>query len=79
MITDFDIRFDYIDITQIDALPFANGDQAFEFIGSAQFSDFGQARFANGILSLNIDDDSLPEFQVEVKGVDQLRPIDIFL
>ena len=79
VITDFTPGVDFIVLSPIDAKPFANGDRAFEFIGSAQFSDFGQARFANGILSLNIDDDFLPEFEVELKGVNQLFASDIIL
>ncbi|EAR19880.1 hypothetical protein ACLM44_12510 [Synechococcus sp. W2B2] len=79
VITDFDIQFDFIDISSIDADPFTPGNQSFEFIGSERFSDIGQARFSNNILSLNIDADIFSEFEVLVKGVDQLTPIDIFL
>ena len=77
VITDFASGVDTISIDIIDAQPASTADQAFEFIGSEEFTDIGQARFANGILSLNIDDDIAPEFQVELKGVNQLLVSDI--
>ncbi|EAR19891.1 calcium-binding protein, hemolysin-type [Synechococcus sp. WH 7805] len=71
-ITDFQVGEDLIDLSQIDANPNLFGDQAFEFIGAAKFSEAGQARFKNGLLRLNVDDDRRAEFQVKLKGVTEL-------
>lgn len=79
VITDFSSGVDSIDLSIIDAQPASTADQAFEFIGSAEFTDIGQARFADGLLSLNIDDDIAPEFQVQVRGVNQLLASDLIL
>ena len=72
VITDFTAD-DTIDLSRIDADPNTIGDQAFVFIGSDRFSAIGQARFtSNGLLSLNIDDDLLVDFQVKFRGVNDL-------
>ena len=72
LITDFTAE-DTIDLSRIDADPTTSGDQAFVFIGSDRFSGIGQARFtSNGLLSLNIDDDLVADFQINLKGVTDL-------
>ena len=50
-----------------------SGDLGDVFIGSDRFSDIGQVRFTNkGLLSLNIDDDLFADFQINLKGVNDL-------
>ena len=70
-ITDFQTG-DTIDLSQIDANTTVLGDQAFTFIGSANFSAAGQVRFINEILSVNTDDDLGADLQVQLKGVSDL-------
>jgi hypothetical protein len=48
------------------------GDLGDVFIGSDRFSDIGQARFNNAVLRLNIDDDLFADFQINLKGVNDL-------
>ena len=72
VITDFTAD-DTIDLSRIDADPNTTGDQAFVFIGSDPFSAIGQARFTSkGLLSLNTDDDLFADFQINLKGVNEL-------
>ena len=70
-ITDFK-GGDVIDLLQIDANAFIAGDQAFEFIGAAEFNAAGQLRFADGLLSANTEGDLKVDFQVKLKGVTEL-------
>ncbi|WP_415408409.1 Ig-like domain-containing protein [Synechococcus sp. W2B2] len=77
-ITDFTAD-DTIDLSRIDADPNTNGDQAFVFIGSDRFSDIGQARFNNAVLRLNIDDDLFADFQINLKGVNELSADSLIL
>ena len=49
-----------------------SGDLGDVFIGSDRFSDIGQARFNNAVLSLNTDDDLFADFQINLKGVNDL-------
>ena len=49
-----------------------SGDLGDVFIGSDRFSDIGQARFNNAVLRLNIDDDLFADFQINLKGVNDL-------
>ena len=49
-----------------------SGDLGDVFIGSDRFSDIGQARFNNAVLRLNIDDVLFADFQINLKGVNDL-------
>ena len=49
-----------------------SGDLGDVFIGSDRFSDIGQARFNNAVLSLNTDDDLFADFQINLKEVNDL-------
>ena len=49
-----------------------SGDLGDVFIGSDRFTDIGQARFNNAVLRLNIDDVLFADFQINLKGVNDL-------
>ncbi|WP_415408411.1 hypothetical protein ACLM44_10185 [Synechococcus sp. W2B2] len=49
-----------------------SGDLGDVFIGSDRFSDIGQARFNNAVLRLNTDDVLFADFQINLKGVNDL-------
>lgn len=70
-ITDFS-EGDAIDLRQIDANSVVRGNQALEFIGMREFTDAGQVRFVNGMLSVNTEGDLNADFQVKIKGVTEL-------
>ena len=82
-ILDFDRRYDLIDVEEIDANTFFSGDQDFEFIGKSSFDAAGQIRYANSggntIISGNTDNDSTPEFQIELAGTYTLSESDFLL
>lgn len=71
-ITDFTRGQDRIDLSQIDANPGAEGDQAFSFVGRGSDSGWGEApgqlRYAGGILSINTDTDAAAEYQIQLVG-----------
>lgn len=83
LITDFvgngNLAGDLIDLATIDANVLLDGDQAFSFIGNAAFTAPGQARYANGILSLNTDGDLAAEMQVQLAGAPALVAADLVL
>lgn len=56
-----------------------SGDLGDVFIGSDRFSDIGQARFNNAVLRLNIDDDLFADFQINLKGVNELSADSLIL
>lgn len=76
IITDFnggEYEGDQIDLRDIDANTLADGDQAFTWIGNAQYAPFteaGQLRFnpVTKILAGNIDGDETPEFEIQLLG-----------
>ncbi len=58
---------DIIDLSAIDANINAAGDQAFTFIGNAGFTrSAGQLRFANGILSGDINGDRIADIEIGI-------------
>ncbi|MEA1832114.1 family 16 glycosylhydrolase [Methylobacterium durans] len=62
-IVDFDAaEGDTIDLSAIDANSLVAGDQAFTYIGAAAFSAAGQLRYANGILSGDLNGDRIADF-----------------
>lgn len=71
---------DLIDLRQIDANTTSGGNQAFDFIGTAQFSHTaGELRFINGILSGDTNGDGTADFQVAVNGFNKMFSSDFLL
>ena len=70
---------DQIDLSNIDANSTIGGNQAFTFIGSAQFSAPGQIRYSGGIIEGSIDGDQSAEFQIRLIGAPQLVSTDLIL
>ena len=71
VITDFSLaEGDKIDLHYIDANTTVAGDQAFTFIGAANFNSVaGQLHFQGGILSGDVNGDGKADFEVQVTGV----------
>lgn len=64
-ITDFDHGADQINLRQIDAYESSRRDDHFDFIRGAAFSgEAGELRYANGVLSGDVDGDGKADFQV---------------
>jgi hypothetical protein len=63
---------DRIHLGSIDAGATANGNQAFDFIGKAAFTDAGQVRYINKngetLILLNTDNDANHEAMIRVSG-----------
>ena len=76
-------RNDLIDLRAIDANPQLFGDQAFKFIGDADFTSVGQVqvRFEGGdtIVRANIFGNLVPELMIRVQGLHQLDTSDFLL
>jgi Ca2+-binding RTX toxin-like protein len=61
---------DRLDLRSIDANTNLAGDQAFAWIGVGLFGGVaGQLRFAEGVISGDVDGDGLADFQIELAGV----------
>lgn len=73
-ITDFNaVQGDIIDLTALDADIVAEGDQAFLFLGSDDFSGAtGELRFFSGFLYADVDGDGVSDFDVALLGVTSL-------
>jgi serralysin len=67
-ITDFQTGVDKIDLSTLDANESVAGVQSFTFIGGANFTALGQARFAGGQLQLNTTGNTGADFVVAVTG-----------
>ena len=80
IITDFSV-IDKINLSSIDANEFKNGNQDFEFIGSKPFTEIGQVRFGkgNGYLSMNTDNDSKADMQINLSDVTSFKEINLIL
>ncbi|GAA0755225.1 Ca2+-binding RTX toxin-like protein [Erythromicrobium ramosum] len=64
---------DIIDLSRIDANTRVAGDQAFRWIGSKAFSKTpGEARFANEILSVDVDGNGIADLEIQLIGVSNL-------
>lgn len=71
---------DRIDLTLIDANTVLRGEQAFSFIGSANFTAPGQLRYANGLLQGNVNGNLAADFVIELQnGPVSLQAVDILL
>ena len=68
VITDF-AGADKINLSKIDADKGVSGNQEFVFIGSDPFTEAGQVRFNNGLLSVNRNDDLTADMQIKLLGV----------
>jgi Ca2+-binding RTX toxin-like protein len=70
VIADFQAGTDRIDLAGIDANANRAGNQAFDFVGSAKFSSSaGELRYANGMVSGDIDGDGSADFEIEIGRV----------
>jgi Ca2+-binding RTX toxin-like protein len=78
VITDM-TALDQIDLSRIDANRHQAGDDAFQFIGSAEFSGAGQLRFAGGVLQGDVDGDGVADLMVRVVGMHTLTLDDLTL
>ena len=73
IIADFVSQTDKINLINIDANSMVDGDQAFLYIASAAFSNIsGELRFAEQILSGDINGDGLADFRLGLTGVSTL-------
>ncbi|MDZ8260233.1 calcium-binding protein [Nostoc sp. ChiQUE01b] len=83
LITDFrgngSLPGDQIDVSTIDANSTIGGNQAFTFIGSAQFSAPGQIRYSGGILQGNTDGNLSANFEIRLIGASQVVSSDLIL
>ena len=68
VITDFS-GVDKINLAKVDADQGTSGNQELVFIGERQFSEAGEVRFKNGLLSVNTDDDLKADMQINLLGV----------
>ncbi len=79
-VADFQSGLDKISLQAIDADAVLEGDQAFSFIGNSQFSgSSGQLRYANGILSADVNGDAVSDFQLALTNAATLMEFDILL
>lgn len=77
MITDFAAGHDTLDLRPVDASAGAKGNQAFDFIGGADFSETaGELRLAGRLLEADRDGDGLADFAIRfAKGVPSAEDI----
>jgi uncharacterized delta-60 repeat protein len=74
------IQLDKIDLAGIDANTNLANDQAFSFIGSGVFTGVaGQLNFIGGILSGDVNGDSVADFEIALTGVASLAASDFIL
>jgi len=80
VITDFGSGVDVIDLQAIDADSTRTNNQAFSFIGDVAFTGrAGELRFANSILSADVNGDKRADFQVQFSGVGGLTETEMIL
>jgi serralysin len=79
-IKDFHRGSDHIDLRSIDANTKVASDQAFTFIGKAGFhGKAGELRFADGIVSGDVNGDRTADFKIKVVGLFALSKGDFYL
>ncbi|QRM28718.1 M10 family metallopeptidase C-terminal domain-containing protein [Microvirga sp. VF16] len=79
-ITDFRRGSDHIDLRSIDAKTSATGNQAFTFIGKNAFhGKSGELRFADGIVSGDVNGDKSADFKINVAALSALSKSDFYL
>jgi hypothetical protein len=80
VVEDFTPGVDAIVLQYIDARPGQPGDQAFRFIGSADFSGRGaEIRYAGGFILGAIDRDTEADFRIRLAGAPELSGDDFLL
>jgi serralysin len=80
MIRDFQAGTDDIRLSGIDADTTRSGDQAFVFIGGGDFTGAaGQLRYTNGVVSGDVNGDSVTDLQVEITNGAALGASDFML
>lgn len=79
IITDFLSGQDKINLSGLDANSALAGDQAFTFIGAANFSAPGQLRYAQGVLYGNINANLGSDFQIALTGSPAIAAGDLIL
>ncbi len=80
MIRDFEAGSDHISLLGIDANWNLGGNQAFHFIGSAGFTSIaGQLRFADGLITGDVNGDGHSDFTIELGVVPGLSGHDFWL
>lgn len=78
-IVDFSSGRDRIDLSTIDANSIMTEEQIFVFIGASSFSGTpGELRFNNGVISADVDGDTLSDFQLDLLDA-ALLPSDLLL
>lgn len=76
----FDRDDDLIDLSGIDANTTKKGNQAFEFIGSKQYSDTpGELRFSGKVIAGDVDGDGKSDFNIELASISKLGAGDFIL
>jgi serralysin len=79
-IKDFRRGTDHIDLREIDANTKIAGNQAFSFLGQAGFhGKAGELRFADGIVSGDVNGDRSADFKIAVAGLSALSKGDFYL
>jgi len=80
LIRDFETGVDRIDLSDIDADVNLDGNQAFDFVGSAKFSSAaGELRYYKGVVSGDVDGDGRADFAIEIANDADLRQGDFQL
>lgn len=81
MITDFKTSdSDKIDLSAIDANLKIKGDQAFSFVGNANFTKIaGKLHVVNGLLECDTNGDAKADFSIQLNGVKSLDAADLIL
>jgi Ca2+-binding RTX toxin-like protein len=78
VITDFAPRTDKLVLSAIDANEIRSGNQAFDFIGRADFSrTAGELRFSDEVLSADTDGDGRSDFEIELAGLSRIYSADV--
>ena len=79
-IKDFRRGADHIDLREIDANTKIGGNQAFSFLGQAAFhGKAGELRFADGVVSGDVNGDRSADFKIDVVGLSALAKGDFYL
>ncbi len=79
-IKDFRRGADHIDLREIDANTKIGGNQAFSFLGQAAFhGKAGELRFADGVVSGDVNGDRSADFKINVAGLSALSKGDFYL
>lgn len=79
-IHDFEAGLDQVNLSKIDADLTTSGDQRFDFIGGAAFSSVaGELRYADGLVTGDVDGDGLVDFTIVVDAQSGMSQGDFLL